>query len=141
MTTHQAPRSIRNFVIISVVVVCWTTLQNGMLESPNSVQQNNKFVISFHIVIEHFLDRLPASVPYDILRFRTMETINDVAVDDVTAFIKLTDGVIKIDNTYRRTSNSRSSACPSNPTSCPSVPQAPSSSNNVSAKPSSSQAL
>lgn len=67
-----------------------------------------KFVVSFRMVIERFLDRLPTSVPYDILRFHTMETINDVVVDDVTAFIKLTDEVLKIDNTYRRTSQTRS---------------------------------
>ena len=77
-----------------------------------------KFVVSFRIVIERFLDRLPTSVPYDILRFRTMETINSVPVDDVAAFIKLTDEVLKIDNTYRRTSHTRpSSTRSSNPVS------------------------
>ena len=59
-----------------------------------------KFVMSFHIVIECFLDHLPMSVPYDILQFWTMETINSIPVDDLTAFIKLTDKVVKIDNTY-----------------------------------------
>ena len=66
-----------------------------------------KFIISFRIIIERFLDRLPTSVPYDILRFRTMETIDNIPVDDVTAFIKLTDEVLKIDNTYRRKSQPR----------------------------------
>ena len=81
-----------------------------------------RFVISFRIVIERFLDRLPTSVPYDILRFRTMETINSVVVDDVTAFIKLTDEVLKIDNSYRRTSHNRPiSNRPSNNTTMPRV--------------------
>ena len=67
-----------------------------------------RFTISSRMIIERFLDRLPTSVPYDILRFRTFETINDIPVDDIAAFIKITDEVLKIDNTYRRTSNNRS---------------------------------
>ena len=63
-----------------------------------------KFIFSFRMVIEQFLDRLPSSIPYDILRFHTMKTIDDISVDDITAFIKLTDEVLRIDNTYRRTS-------------------------------------
>ena len=45
------------------------------------------------------------SVPSDILHFQTMETINSIPVDDVTAFIKFTDKVIKIDNTYHHMSH------------------------------------
>ena len=60
-----------------------------------------KFVISFRMVIEQFLDQLPSSIPYEILRFRTMENIDNIPVHDVTTFIKLTDEVLKIDNTYR----------------------------------------
>ena len=66
-----------------------------------------RFVISFPMVIERFLDRLPTSVPYDILHFHTMKTINDVPFDDMSTFIKLTDEVLEIDNTYRRTSSNR----------------------------------
>ena len=69
-----------------------------------------KFIVSFHMVIEHFLDRLPSTIPYDILRFRAMENIDNVSVDDITAFIKLTDEVLKIDNNYRRISNTRSTS-------------------------------
>ena len=36
-----------------------------------------------------------------------METINNVHVDDISAFIKLTDEVLKIDNAYCRTSSTR----------------------------------
>ena len=64
-------------------------------------------MISFHMIIERFLDHLPSSVPYDILRFHTMKTINDISDDDITAFIKLTDEVLAIDNTYHCTSNNR----------------------------------
>ena len=66
------------------------------------------------MVIEHLLDQLPTSVPYNILCFRTMETINDVLVDNITAFIKFTDEVLKIDNTYRCTSSSRSNPARNN---------------------------
>ena len=83
-----------------------------------------RFTISFRMVIERFLDCLPTSVPYDILRFRTMETINDIGVDDVTAFIKLTDEVLKIDNTYRRTRPTTTRS--SNP--APRIPPPPTSS-------------
>ena len=61
-----------------------------------------KFIISYRIVIERFLDQLPTSVPYQILQFRVMETIDTIPIDDVSAFIKLTDDVLKIDSTYRR---------------------------------------
>ena len=64
-----------------------------------------KFIISFRMVIEQFLDRLPRSVPYEILRFHTMENIDNIPVDNVTAFIKLTDEVLRIDNIYRRTTS------------------------------------
>ena len=67
-----------------------------------------RFNVSFCMVIEWFLDRLPTSVPYDILCFRTMENINNITANDITAFIKLTDEVLRIDSTYRCTSNTRS---------------------------------
>ena len=74
-----------------------------------------KFIISYRIVIEQFLDQLPTSVPYQILQFRVMETIDTIPVDDVSAFIKLTDDVLRIDNTYRRRSLERSTSACSSP--------------------------
>ena len=49
-----------------------------------------------------------------------METINDVSVDDISTFIKLTDRVLKIDNTCRRRSYDRrsTSTCSSNSVPC-----------------------
>ena len=61
-----------------------------------------QFVISYRIVIEQFLDRLPTSVPYQILQFRIMETIDTISVDDVATFIRISDDVLNIDNVYHR---------------------------------------
>ena len=81
-----------------------------------------RFFLSFCMVIEHFLDHLSLSVPYDILRFHAMETINDVSVDDVSTFLKLTDRVLKIDNTCRRRSYDRHSTSTCSSDSAPCVP-------------------
>ena len=86
------------------------------------------------MVIEHFLDCLPSSVPYDILRFHTIENINNIPVDDVTAFIKLTDEVLKIDNTYRRTTHGRDHPIPTRSTNPVASPLPSSSSTVVTAK-------
>jgi hypothetical protein len=93
-----------------------------------------KFVVSFHMVIQRLLDCLPSSVPYDILHFRTIENINNIPVDNVTAFIKLTDDVLKIDNTYRRTTHGRDCPNPTHPTNPVASPLPSSSSTVVTAK-------
>ena len=99
-----------------------------------------RFNVSFCMVIERFLDRLPTSVPYDILRFRTMENINNIAVDDIAAFIKLTDEVLRIDSTYRRASNTQSIPTRSMSSVPPTTTSLPSSSSTVAAiKPSQSR--
>ena len=54
-------------------------------------------------VIEAFLDGLPVSVPFQILRYKFMDQINDVPVTDVGSFLKITDEVLDIDSIHKRT--------------------------------------
>ena len=74
-------------------------------------------------VIESFLDRLPASVPYQILRFKYMNQIDDVPVNDVGFFFRITDEVLDIDSLHKRTTISSSLRHP--PSSRPSLPLNP----------------
>ena len=57
---------------------------------------------SMRDIIEGFLDRLPTTVPYQILRFKYMDCIDTVPVDDISTFFKVTDEVLDIDSMHRR---------------------------------------
>jgi hypothetical protein len=58
-------------------------------------------------VIELFLERLPASVPFQILCHKVMERIDLIRDDDIAEFIRLTNDALDIDTLYRRTTPSR----------------------------------
>ena len=53
-------------------------------------------------VIELFLERLPTSVPFQVLRHKVMERIDLIRDDDVTEFIRITNEALDIDTLYRR---------------------------------------
>jgi hypothetical protein len=68
---------------------------------------------SMRDVLEGFLDRLPVSVPYQILCFKYMDCIDAIAVDDISTFFKVTDEVLDIDSMHKRlnpTSSQRNSS-------------------------------
>ena len=60
------------------------------------------YPLSFRDVIETFLEHLPSSIPYQFLRLKTMDDIDNIDVDDISAFLQITDKVLDIDSTYRR---------------------------------------
>ena len=76
---------------------------------------------SIRDVIEVFLDRLPTSVPFQILRFKYMSQIDDVLTTDISFFFKITDEVLDIDSLHKKTTSSLNPTM-RNPIPRPSVP-------------------
>ena len=66
-----------------------------------------RYPLVFREVIESFLSKLPASVPFQMLRHNTMKGIDNVRDDDVGTFLGITNEVLDIDILYRPGSNIR----------------------------------
>jgi len=50
-----------------------------------------RYPLSFQDVIETFLDRLPTSIPYQFLRLKVMDNIDNIDVDDISSFLQITN--------------------------------------------------
>ena len=72
-------------------------------------------------VIELFLERLPNSVPFQVLHHKVMERIDLIQDDDVTEFIRISNEALDIDSLYRH-ANPLQTTLP--PRSSPSIPRA-----------------
>ena len=89
---------------------------------------------SMRDIIEAFLDRLPTTVPYQILRFKYMDRIDAIAIDDISIFFKITDEVMDIDSMHKRLNPNASSSqrhTPTVPRSTHTLPNVPSSSSST----------
>src|SRR5271155_1115188 len=124
--TPLAPPSIPNFVIFHVVPGYRTLSLVGVVGCRNFIRR----VILFSIrdIIEVFLDKLPTSVPFQILRFKYMDQIDDIPVTDIKFFFKITDEVLDIDSLHKRTHTTSTTQClppPHPPVSSVSLSPAP----------------
>ena len=111
---------------------CGSRIQEFVTKWRSGVSQlrSARYPLVIREVIEFFLERLPTSVPFQILRHKVMERIDLISDDDITEFIRITNEVLDIDNLYRRSNPARvapPSATRSTPaSSLPRVPPIPS---------------
>jgi hypothetical protein len=107
--------------------LCGSRVQEFITKWRSGVSQlrSARYPLIIREVIELFLERLPTSVPFQILRHKVMERIDSIRDDDVTEFIRITNEVLDIDNLYRRSNPPRSTANPASRSSTTTVPRVP----------------
>jgi hypothetical protein len=120
---------------------CGSRIQEYVTKWRSGVSQlrSARYPLIVREMIELFLDRLPTSVPFQILRHKIMERIDYIRDDDITEFIRITNEVLDIDNLYRRSNptrtmtNSTTRPSPSAPRPSPTVPNGTSTTSTVPA--------
>ena len=104
-------------------LLCGSRVQEYVTKWRGGVSQlrSARHHFSVRDVIEAFLDKLPTSIPYQILRFKYMDQIDSVSVTDIEMFFKITDEVLDIDSLHKRT-NVHSTSSQRPPLSRPTAP-------------------
>ena len=107
-------------------LLCGSRVQEFITKWRSGVSQlrSAHYPLIIREVIELFLERLPTSVPFQILRHKVMERIDFIRDDDITEFIRITNEALDIDNLYRRSNPPRSTMNPA-PRSSSSLPRVP----------------
>ena len=88
---------------------CGSRIQEFVTKWRSGVSQlrSARYPLIVREIIELFLERLPTSVPFQILRHKVMERIDTIRDDDITEFLRITNEVLDIDNLYRRSNPTR----------------------------------
>jgi len=85
-------------------LTCGSRVQEFVTRWRSGISQlrSARYPLVLREVIELFLERLPNSVPFQVLRHKVMERIDQIRDDDVAEFIRITNEALDIDTLYRR---------------------------------------